>query len=365
MHTRLLRRLVAPAFFASLAVLVLIECLIRITMVDFFSGRYQYGFDTQSGFVETADGRVNFVRAGGRRFYPQSMTRAKAPGTFRVITVGDSIARGASLEEAYPAQFGKRLRDQGYHIESINLAVPGFGSTRQLLVLRRALEYHPDLVILHFGMSNEFEDERDEKRAAAARGTHPRDWPLKSYLIARLHEYKIDLVTPRLLPEKIRVMSALDDAEEEASANRDPVRVQGWLRRFSSIFDRSLAALAEAGVPVLLIPRVELRDESPDTRLDDAGLARLLEHHLGARVRWLDLRAVFGEHPAIELFSRDRVHLHPPAHQVLGDALAVLIGQWSREPGSTIAQALARSAAPARTQPRQEPPAIDQSNEKR
>ena len=146
-----------PAFLAVVLILVAIELLIRFTMVDFFSGRYQYGFDEASGFVENPNGNVRFVRAGGRRFYEQSMSKSKTANTFRIITVGDSIARGASLEESYPAVLGEQMRSRGFQVESINLAVPGFGARRQQIVLRRALRYSPDLIIFHFGMSNEFE----------------------------------------------------------------------------------------------------------------------------------------------------------------------------------------------------------------
>ena len=168
-RSRSLLKYTTPAFLAVLVTLVIMELLIRFTMVDFFSGRYQYGFDEQSGFFDNSNGTVQFVRAGGRRFYEQSMERTKPANTFRIITVGDSIARGASLSEAYPALLGEQLRARGYRVESINLAVPGFGARRQQIVLRRALSYSPDLIIFHFGMSNEFEDDRDWGRAKQSR----------------------------------------------------------------------------------------------------------------------------------------------------------------------------------------------------
>ncbi len=291
-------------------------------MVDFFSGRYQYGFDEQSGFVDRSNGTVQFVRAGGRRFYEQSIERRKPANTFRIITVGDSIARGASLEEAYPALLGDQLRARGYRVESINLAVPGFGARRQQIVLQRALNYSPDLIIFHFGMSNEFEDDRDWGRAQQSDHRHPRDWPMHSYLIARLHEYKTDQITPKFLPEKVRLSSALNDAEEESSANRDPARVAAWRRSFAQTFGASLDLIQNARVPALLIPRVEVRGSGVDTSFDDSGLREILAERLDGQLHWLDPAVIFGSHPALELFARDRVHWHPPAHRIAAQVLA-------------------------------------------
>ncbi len=321
MSARSWSKFATPAFWAVLLTLVGMELLIRFTMVDFFSGRYQYGFDQDSGFVET-DRSVQFVRAGGRRFYEQHMLREKPAATFRIITVGDSIARGASLEEAYPAILGEQMRARGFRVESINLAVPGFGARRQQLVLRRALQYSPDLVIFHFGMSNEFEDERDWGRAQQANSQHPRDWARRSYLIARLHEYKSEQITPKLLPENIRLQSALSDAEDEASANRDPARVAAWRRSFAQIFGESLQALQVARIPVLMIPRVQVLGDGRVSAYDDSGLRQLLGEYLGNRVFWLDPANLFGPLADRELFAKDRVHWHPPAHRIAAHALA-------------------------------------------
>jgi GDSL-like Lipase/Acylhydrolase family len=327
-------RFMTPAFLALLVVMGSIELLIRFTMVDFFSGRYQYGFDQTSGFVESPDGAIRFVRAGGRRFYEQSLPRAKSAATFRIITVGDSIARGASLDEAYPAILAEKMRARGFRVESINLAVPGFGARRQQIVLRRALQYSPDLVIFHFGMSNEFEDERDWNRAQQSEHKHPRDWPLRSYLIARLHEYKSEQITPKFLPEKIRLMSALSDAEDEASANRDPARVAAWRAAFAGTFRESLQLLRAANTPVLLVPRVQVFGAAHAISFDDSGLRQLLTTELSQNAYWLDPAQLFGQHPALELFAKDRVHWHPPAHRIAAGAMADLL---SGGPGAALA----------------------------
>lgn len=320
--SHLMTRWMTPAFITALLALLTVEATTRLTMRDFFAGRYTYGFDERSGFVDTTDGQVRFARTGGRRFYAQQVSRTKPERTFRIVTVGDSIAHGASLEESYSGLLGELLRRAGYRVESLNLAVPGFGVRRQQIILQRALELEPDLVILHFGLSNEFEDERDWKRLQQANPWHPSQWLLHSHLIARLHEYRNDQLLHKFLPERIRQIGALSDAEDESSANRDPARLAVWRGQFDETLPRSLQLIEAAGACALLVPRVMLRSEGGQTRLDDGGLEAMLTGRLGPRARWLQPARVFGEHPDPAGFAKDTVHWHPPTHARFAQALA-------------------------------------------
>src|SRR5688572_31417386 len=153
----LMKRWVTAPFLVTLALLAGSELVARVCFARNMSGRFEYGYSPTAGFVENADGTVSLVRAGGRRFHAQTFSKTRAPGTFRVMVIGDSVPRGSSLASSYPAMIGEKLRARGIQAEGLNLAVGGNGALRNQIILRKALDYQPSLVILHVNNSNEFE----------------------------------------------------------------------------------------------------------------------------------------------------------------------------------------------------------------
>src|SRR5438552_8677470 len=123
-----------PVFTKSCLLVVVILCASELVVRIFFargmSGRFEYGYDPTSGFRDNADGSVDLVRAGGRRFRPQHFERHHSEHTFRIMVVGDSVPRGPSLEKAYPAKLHHMLRQEGVNAEALNLAVAGYGAHR-------------------------------------------------------------------------------------------------------------------------------------------------------------------------------------------------------------------------------------------
>ena len=114
-------------FLFALLLLLGFEIGVRVFLPHDISGRFSYGYDQDSGFVESKDGLVHLVRAGGKRFHPQTFTLRRPPDSFRVMVIGDSVPRGPSLKAAYAFQLQEILREQGIKAEVINLALPGFG----------------------------------------------------------------------------------------------------------------------------------------------------------------------------------------------------------------------------------------------
>ncbi|NJK93062.1 MAG: hypothetical protein HC904_15325 [Blastochloris sp.] len=153
------------AFLIVLASLIAAELVVRIFFARNMSGRFDYGYHPTAGFVEQSDGTVRLVRAGGRRFRPQQFQMPKPAGTYRVFVIGDSVPRGPSLEGAYAWQLQEMLQKKGIQAEVLNLAVAGYGVRRNQIVLKQALTYQPDLIILHLYLGNEFEDQRERGRA--------------------------------------------------------------------------------------------------------------------------------------------------------------------------------------------------------
>lgn len=79
----------------------------------------------------------------------------KAPGTVRVVGLGDSVmfGWGVSNECAFPSRLEARLNQEhpGARWEVINTAVPGYNTVIELAVLKeKGLKYSPDLVLLNF-----------------------------------------------------------------------------------------------------------------------------------------------------------------------------------------------------------------------
>jgi len=89
-----------------------------------------------------------------------SMLGAKAPGTFRIIAVGDSFTfgDGIQLEDAYPARLERLLNldaEADLHAEVINAGVKGYSSTHELELIKRALQFAaPDLIILQMTLND-------------------------------------------------------------------------------------------------------------------------------------------------------------------------------------------------------------------
>ena len=97
--------------------------------------------------------------------------KAKPPGTFRIICVGDSVTFGYRVPVVwadkpkdydpewlpYPMLLEKQLRQAnlGRQIEVITMAVPGYTSHQGLAWLRHDIDYlQPDMVIVSFGWND-------------------------------------------------------------------------------------------------------------------------------------------------------------------------------------------------------------------
>lgn len=77
----------------------------------------------------------------------------KAPGTFRVVGVGDSIAFGLGVNygESYMALLERHLGGSETPCEVVNLSAPGYNTAMEVeMLISRGFDYSPDLVILDF-----------------------------------------------------------------------------------------------------------------------------------------------------------------------------------------------------------------------
>lgn len=87
-------------------------------------------------------------------FRDRERALAKAPGTFRIALMGDSVVEGAHVnpDQVMNIQMEKQLQAQGYHnVEVMNFAVEGIGTTQEWLMYRQQVrQFHPDMVIVGF-----------------------------------------------------------------------------------------------------------------------------------------------------------------------------------------------------------------------
>jgi len=322
-----MKRWLTPALATTLALLAGGEIVMRVLFARNMSGRFEYGYHPTAGFVENGDGLVRLVRAGGRRFQPQTFSRVRPPGTFRVMVIGDSVPRGPSLASSYPALIGDQLRAAGVQAESFNLAVAGNGALRNQIVLRKALDYEPSLVVLHVNNSNEFEDEREFKRAEEFKSWHPRNWLMKSLAIRRLYEAKTEQIFWKWLPAEVRNVSAVSDADAEVWAGQNPEKLREWDERVRKYTAESVAIARARGVPVLILTqaRCEL-DAAHRTSLDDHGLDGLVRPFIGAGVYHLSMKQILAGTDFAPLFA-DGAHLRPGGHERLAAAIVEKVRQ--------------------------------------
>ncbi|MDB5048612.1 MAG: hypothetical protein JWO30_1683 [Fibrobacteres bacterium] len=128
---------------------------------------------TQPLFVETKteSGEKRMVTNPAKltHFNLQSFPVAKAPGTFRIFSVGGSTAYGHPWRD--PVSFSGWLRellpkaDPGKQWEVINAGGISYASYREAMLIAELIQYKPDLFLVYSG-HNEFLEERTYRSTA-------------------------------------------------------------------------------------------------------------------------------------------------------------------------------------------------------
>jgi lysophospholipase L1-like esterase len=116
------------------------------------------GFDAESRLFVPARGdparrRTAVEKVGG--FHEQWFSAQKAPGSVRLVAVGESSVYNLQSEFA---RLAERLGGRwGRPVEVINGGGNAYGSQRLVAVTRELVDYQPDVVLLYLG-HNEFEE---------------------------------------------------------------------------------------------------------------------------------------------------------------------------------------------------------------
>jgi GDSL-like lipase/acylhydrolase family protein len=97
---------------------------------------------------------TGLVETNSWGFRDRARTLEKAPGTFRIALLGDSIVEAVHVQpdEVMNIQMEKLLQQQGYsNIEVMDFAIEGIGTTQEMIMYKeRVRQFHPDLVIVLF-----------------------------------------------------------------------------------------------------------------------------------------------------------------------------------------------------------------------
>lgn len=144
----------ALATFAVLTTLAALEGLLRLVEppASLYTGRGLYAPDPDLGHVlrpGVADGAVKTNSFG---FRDRETTLDKAPGTLRIVGIGDSFTFGSTYPRGiYLEVLEELLAGAGLsvRVEVINTGVPGYSTHQELGHLRKfGLRLAPDLVVL-------------------------------------------------------------------------------------------------------------------------------------------------------------------------------------------------------------------------
>lgn len=320
-----MKRLFTLPFILALTLLLSLELFVRLFMADTMSDRFEYGYALDTGFVESGDGTVKLVSSGGRRFRPDSFTVDPPEGKRRIFVIGDSVARGPSLKDSYPKQLEDLLLEGGKDVETFNLAAGGYGSHRKRIVVEKGLEYKPHIVILHVNRSNEFEDEREYKRSQEFKGWHPKNWMMKSMVIRRVYEMKLEKVFWKLLPTEIRNQKAITDIDAELAASVDTEKVAKWNRDTLSNTAESVDMILAGGAEVIIVVQAYQKvDDSGEQTIEDRGIGELLTPLLSKGVHIISMKDILEGFPVRETYV-DGSHLTPEGHTLIAFDLVKLL----------------------------------------
>lgn len=148
-------------------------------------------YQVKPGLIGLFHGKPLRTNALGLRSH--ETTRDKPPGVFRIVGIGDShmFGWGVANDETYLDLLEHRLNQAaagGRRFEVLNFATPGYNTVMEVGTFEhRALDFAPDLVILHF-VGNDFEAPHFLE---PPRGWWPSHWYLAD-MLRRVASHEVD-----------------------------------------------------------------------------------------------------------------------------------------------------------------------------
>lgn len=281
------------------------------------SASFGYGYDSLRPLCERQGAELVCVPTQYRPIPAlQRLSADKDPSAIRIVTLGGSHGAG-NRTPAYTHYALERLRTRcpARSWEAANFAVPGFGSARVRRVGEEALELEPDVLVIDFDGSNEYEDRRDlEYREQLHRGI----WGIlfRSQLVVLGRKYlSAEYTTPSTLERAPRGREAelLRDAEIRDGWN------EGLTRNYEALIERAHAR----GTEVVFVG-LGLRRRRRNVAFEERHklMWSLAEKH-GVHV--VDIGTLFQRLPTkkrVRLFQRDKRHYNARGHKIVARQLA-------------------------------------------
>ena len=191
------------------------------------------------GVIENSDFRQELA-FNSLGMYDQEHTVTKAPGTFRILMLGDSYVHAIQVSEAATAH--QRLEDRlneksgSINYEVLSGGVINWGTNQQLIYYRdQGRAFQPDLVLLMFFMGNDFLD----------------NLPGNGLTIQGFNCYApyFAVCEGRLKPAPLRYAPGISSLGHNCSpARRTLINTAGWLYQHSRLY-RQLEPLIIANRP--------------------------------------------------------------------------------------------------------------------
>jgi hypothetical protein len=312
---------IAKAALAALVLTVVLELVAVFGYRQDTSARLDFGFSENTGFA-VSGGMVHLRPVASRGLWRQNYPVPKPAGVKRIVAVGDSVLRGGSYGESVAGQLSGLLAACGARAEVWNLASPGYGSQRKDIMVKKALEFEPDLVVYHANVTTEYEDAREWERRERHASWHPSQWPEKLPLLGRISMSMTEKIYWRWLDPEVRAGFDREGMDLD-EALRSKADVEHWMPIMLDNFARTRARLRAAHVPLIVVVRGDLLDDGPE--MTDHGL----EAEIGTLAkaegfRWVATRAVARQGDARAFFA-DGSHWTASGHERMARALLPVV----------------------------------------
>ncbi len=257
---------------------------------------------------------------------PHTFPLKKPPGELRIVVVGASISwegpgHGKS-DGNYPSRTIERLElsHPGKRLNLINVSVPGFGSLRQVVRFREALEYDADLFIVHTHDTNE---QREDQRVAYVRELHSGIAGKLLYLnsvVVLKDEWNALLDVPTRRASGV-------NPEETANVDQG-ARLERWQAGLEAHVQTMLDLAQARSIPVILVGAS--RSDSVDLcgRRGRALNGFMASRARGNAVQFLDVPALFRaevERTKRKRVFKDMIHYSGDGARIVSGALAPLV----------------------------------------
>jgi GDSL-like Lipase/Acylhydrolase family len=296
------------------------------TYTDCYPYWPQYGFEgSRACFHVRADMACAPTR--DMNIIPQTFPLKKPAAELRIIVVGASISwegsgpHQGSSDGNYPSRMlASLVHDHlGRSLRLINLSVPGSGSTREVVRFREALEYDPDVLVIHVHDTNEI---REDQRRAYVNGLHAglagKLLYLNSVVVLKAWWSKLFAVP---VPHP-----AAEDVSNETEGLDDAAKLDRWQNGLKRNVQTMLDLAKGRGVPVILVGPSRI-DPHGRSGARDRPLNAYLSTRVGPGVQFLNVVEAFRDdfaHRHRALF-KDNIHFSAQGTRVVGAALEPLV----------------------------------------